>query len=88
MNVQKTACLLAAIGTMLSLGMATTQAAVMKAATKSASMAAPAPVVVVKLGEALLEEYYGGNPDQRTTTVRGHETAQNAKPADTSKKHS
>ncbi len=35
-----------------------------------------APAVTIKIGDAMLEEYHGGNPADRTTTIRDGAEAQ------------
>jgi hypothetical protein len=92
MNVQKTGRLLIALTAMTTLGTITAHAAgspspakPTPAPTKSAM---PMSAVTVKLGDAMLEEYHGGNPADRTTILRGGDVAQKAKSADSGKKHS
>ena len=83
MNVQKTARLLAAIGAIVSLS-----GTIVHAADSKVTAKASAPIVIVKIGDALLEEYHGGNPEQRTTVIRGAEAAQAIKTKESGKKHS
>ena len=93
MNVQKTGRLLLILALIAVFGMTAAHAAAPQTTVKAAPAPAPtkaaaAPVVTVKLGDAMLEEYHGGNPANRTTTLRGGDVAQKAKSAEGGKKHS
>ncbi len=90
MNVQKTGRLLTALMGMATISMTAAQAAAPQVVAKPAPAPTKAagPVVTVKLGEAMLEEYHGGNPASRTTILRGGDVAQKAKISDSGKKHS
>ena len=52
------------------------QAATQAAPTAAVKATVPQAPVVVRLGPALLEEYHGGAPAQRTTTYRDGESAE------------
>ena len=87
MNTQKTARLLALLSGMAMISMTVAHAAQpAKAATAKAAVLPP--VVTVKLGEAMLEEYHGGDPARRTTILRGGDVAQKAKTEGGGKKRS
>ena len=90
MNAQKTGRLLSILAGMAAISMTAAHAAGASAPAKPAPVkaAAPMPAVTVKLGDAILEEYRGGDPASRTTTLRGGDVAQKAKSADRDKKHS
>lgn len=90
MNAQKTGRLLTVLAGMAAISMTAAHAAGAPAPVKPApaKVAAPMPAVTVKLGDAILEEYHGGNPANRTTTLRGGDVAQKAKSADSGKTHS
>ncbi len=90
MNVQKTGRLLTALMGIAAISMTVAQAAGSQAPAKPAPAPTKAavPAVTVKLGDAMLEEYHGGNPASRTTILRGGDVAQKAKPAESGKKHS
>ncbi len=90
MNVQKTGRLLTALMGMAMVSMTAAHAAGTPAPAKPApvKVTAPTPGVTVKLGDAMLEEYHGGDPTRRTTTVRGGDVAQKVKAADGGKKRS
>ena len=87
MNTQKTARLLTLLSGMAMLTMSAAHAAEpAKAANPKAAMTPPA--VTVKLGEAMVEEYHGGDPARRTTILRGGDVAQKTKTGDGGKKRS
>ncbi len=97
MKTQKTNCILAATVLMTSLLGATsvcradTSSAQMPRTTATKSVEAQRlrmePVVSVNIGDALLEEYRGGNPADRTVIIRGVASAQVPKAAERSKSH-
>jgi len=89
MNVQRTGRLLTVLAGIAAMSMTAAHAAGATAPAKPtpAKAALPMPAVVVKLGDAMLEEYHGGDPANRTTTLRGGDVAQKAKSADSGKKH-
>ena len=87
MNTQKKARLLALLSGMAMISMTAAHAAPPTKAT--APKAAVMPLAVtVKLGEAMLEEYHGGDPARRTTILRGGDVARKAKTSDGGKKRS
>ena len=87
MNTQKKARLLALLSGIAMISMTAAHAAPpTKAATPKAAVMPLA--VTVKLGEAMLEEYNGGDPARRTTILRGGDVAQKAKTGDGGKKRS
>ncbi len=90
MNTQKTARLFALLSGMMTLSMTAAHAATVPAPAKAApAKAAVSPqAVTVKIGEAMLEEYHGGDPSKRTTILRGGDVAQKAKTGDGGKKRS
>jgi hypothetical protein len=88
MNVQKTARLLMTLMGIATMSVTTASAAGIQTAAKPAPSKLAVPAVIVKLGDAMLEEYQGGNPASRTTVLRRGEVAQKAKSADSGKKHS
>jgi hypothetical protein len=90
MNAQKTGRLLSVLAGMAAFSMSTAHAAGAPTPAKPApaKVAAPAPAVTVKLGDAMLEEYRGGNPANRTTILRGGDVAQKVKGTESGKKHS
>ena len=55
-------------------------------AATAAKVSAAAPVV--KIGDALLEEYHNSDPEHRTTLVRRGETAKSEKPSGGDRRHS
>ncbi len=87
MNTQKTARLLALLSGMAMIGMTAAHAA-QPAKAVSAKAAVMPLAVTVKLGEAMLEEYHGGDPARRTTILRGGDVAQKAKTEGGGKKRS
>jgi len=88
MNALKMGLLLTALMVMTAISMTVSYAASSqtgkKAGTpgKSAMQTSPVEtkVVEVKIGNAMLEEYQGGNPDNRTVTLRSEEIAQKTSP--------
>ncbi len=90
MNVQRTGRLLTVLAGIAAMSMTSAYAAgaLPPAKLAPAKAAAATPAVVVKLGDAMLEEYHGGDPANRTTTLRGGDVAQKAKSAEGGKKHS
>jgi len=90
MNAQKTGRFLSVLAGMAAISMSTAHAAGAPTPAKPAptKVAAPAPAVTVKLGDAMLEEYRGGNPANRTTILRGGDVAQKVKCSESGKKHS
>ncbi len=90
MNTQKTGRLLSVLAGMAAISMTAAHAAGTSVPSKPIPVkaATPTPSVTVKLGDAMLEEYHGGDPARRTTTLRGGDVAQKAKNADSGKKHS
>ena len=90
MNVCKARLLLTVLAGASLSGTIAAQAAGPTAPAKPAlkKAATPASPVTVKLGSAMLEEYHGGDPANRTTTLRDGDVAQNVKCVGSSKKHS
>lgn len=90
MNTQKTGRLFSVLAGMAAISMTAAHAAGASAPAKPApaKAAVSAPAVTVKVGEAMLEEYHGGDPASRTTIVRGGDVAQKAQSADSGKKRS
>jgi hypothetical protein len=90
MNAQKTGRLLSVLAGMAAISMTAAHAAEAPTPAKSVPTKAAAltPSVTVKLGDAMLEEYQGGDPARRTTILRGGDVAQKATSADSGKKHS
>ena len=89
MNLKKTARLLVSFGAVVSISLAAAHAAAgTQVPVKATLVKVSVKAVTIKLGDALLEEYQGGNPDNRTTTVRGEETARIVKPVSNGKKRS
>ena len=72
MNIQKTERLLTAMMGIAAMSMTAASVAGPQTAAKPA-LAKTVPAVIIKLGDAMLEEYQGGNPASRTTvfTRRG-----------------
>jgi len=81
MEVQKTARLFATLAVFASLSLTAAQAATPTGAKQSTptKAAIAAPAVTVKIGDALLEEYRGGNPTDRMEIIRGGTAAQAGK---------
>jgi hypothetical protein len=73
-----TARLLTTLALFAGLGMTAAHAATPANTKQSApaKTAVAAPAVTVKIGDAMLEEYHGGNPADRTTTIRDGAEAQ------------
>ena len=90
MNVQKTGRLLMALTGVTAISLTAAHAAGTSLPSKPAPLKAATltPAVTVKLGNAMLEEYHGGDPARRTMTLRGGDVVQKAKSADSGKKHS
>ena len=90
MNTQKTARLFALLSGMAMISMTAAHAATVSAPVRAAAAKAAVtpPAVTVKLGEAMLEEYHGGDPGKRTTILRGGDVAQKVKTGDGGKKRS
>lgn len=90
MNAQKTGRLLPVLAGLAAISMTAAHAAGAPVAAKPAptKVAVPVPLVTVKLGDAMLEEYHGGNPANRTTTLRGGDVTQKVKCTESGKKHS
>lgn len=90
MNIQKTGRLLTALMVVAAISMTAAQAACPQASAKPApaKAAVQMPTVSVKLGDAMLEEYHGGNPAKRMTILRGGDVAQKAKNTESGKKPS
>jgi len=90
MNAQKTGRLLSVLAGIVVAGTTAAHAAGAPTPAKPApaKVAAPVPAVTVKLGDAMLEEYHGGNPGNRTTILRGGDVAQKVKCTESGKKHS
>ena len=87
MNIQKTERLLTAMMGIAAMSMTAASVAGPQTAAKPA-LAKTVPAVIIKLGDAMLEEYQGGNPASRTTVLRGGEVAQKVKSADNDKTQS
>ena len=83
MNARKTGRLITALAGMAAVSMTAAFAGTDQAPAKAAptKAAASSPSVIVKLGEAMLEEYHGGDPARRTTILRGGDVAQKTKAA-------
>lgn len=93
MDARKTALILAAWTLTAALSMKPSEAAGARPVSKSAiapvNMPTPAPDVIVKLGDAMLEEYHGGDPSRRTVILRQEDSALKVSgPTTRDKKHS
>jgi len=89
MNLCKARLLLTVLAGTILFGTTAAHAAKAALPTKPAPAKAAVPVspVTVKLGSAMLEEYHGGDPANRTTVLRDGDVAQNVKSVGSGKKH-
>lgn len=90
MSVRKSGLLATVLGVLTAVSVMAAQASTPLAPAKPAAAPAKvaAPAVTIKLGDAILEEYHGGNPADRTTILRDGDVAQKVKTADSGKKRS
>jgi len=90
MNLCKARLLLTVLAGTILFGTTAAHAAKAALPAKPAPAKAAVPVspVTVKLGSAMLEEYHGGDPANRTTVLRDGDVAQNVKSVGSGKKHS
>jgi hypothetical protein len=88
MNVQKTGHLLTTLMGIAAMSVTAASATGLQLAAKPASDKLAVPAVIIKLGDAMLEEYQSGIPASRTTVLRRGEVVQKAKSADSGQKHS
>ncbi len=81
MNARKVGRLLSLLAGAAAVSVTAAHAAGMSSPARpnSTKATAPAPTVIAKLGDAMLEEYHNGDPDGRTTILRGGDVAQKVK---------
>ncbi len=81
MDARKTALLLAALIMAAAISLKPSEAAGARPNSKPTAItvktSAPAPAVIVKIGDAMLEEYRGGDPSRRTVILRQDDSARN-----------
>lgn len=79
MDAQRTTLLLAVLTLTAAISLKPSEAAGARPDSKPAAITvktpASAPPVIVKIGDAMLEEYHGGDPSRRTVILRRDDSA-------------